>query len=108
MNVLAYRSDDDSVLARLFAETVRTINSADYSPEQVETWLGVSGPIFNDGRAFSNRLVFVLKMQLKSWALPCLIQTDTLSTCMCIIFIRDTELPLHYCDKSRRRQLHVA
>jgi putative acetyltransferase len=59
MNVRTYRPEDNSVLARLFAETVRTINSADYAPEQVDTWVGVSGPIFNDGRAFSNRLVFV-------------------------------------------------
>lgn len=42
MNVRLYQPEDNSALAQLFAETVRTINSADYSPEQVEAWVGVT------------------------------------------------------------------
>jgi putative acetyltransferase len=38
VNVRLYRPGDNPVLARLFSETVRAINSADYSPEQIEVW----------------------------------------------------------------------
>jgi putative acetyltransferase len=38
VKVRLYQSQDNSVLARLCTETVRAINSADYSPEQVEAW----------------------------------------------------------------------
>ena len=35
-----YEVADNSVLARLFSETVRAVNAADYSAEQVEVWAG--------------------------------------------------------------------
>ncbi|HLZ11174.1 MAG TPA: GNAT family N-acetyltransferase [Candidatus Acidoferrum sp.] len=38
MNLRLFQSDDNSVLAGLFSETVRAINCAEYSPEQVEVW----------------------------------------------------------------------
>jgi putative acetyltransferase len=40
MNVRLYQAGDNSVLARLFTETVHAVNAADYSPEQVEVWAG--------------------------------------------------------------------
>ena len=40
MNVRLYQPRDNAVLARLFTETVRAINAADYSPEEVEVWSG--------------------------------------------------------------------
>ncbi len=36
----AYAPGDCPVLAALFAETVRTVNAADYTPEQIEAWVG--------------------------------------------------------------------
>ena len=36
----AYASGDCPALTALFAETVRTVNAADYTPEQIEAWVG--------------------------------------------------------------------
>lgn len=38
MKVRLYRPTDTSALARLFTDTVRAINSADYLPEQIAAW----------------------------------------------------------------------
>jgi putative acetyltransferase len=38
MNVRIYKPEDNPVLACLVSETIQAINSADYSPEQVEVW----------------------------------------------------------------------
>ncbi len=40
-----YRGEDAPEIARLFYETVRSVNRADYSEEQVEAWApGVPDP----------------------------------------------------------------
>jgi putative acetyltransferase len=38
MNVRPYRPEDNAALVLLFTETVRAINAADYSSEQLEIW----------------------------------------------------------------------
>jgi putative acetyltransferase len=38
LTVRRHQREDDAVLARLFSETVRAINSSDYTPQQVEAW----------------------------------------------------------------------
>lgn len=40
MNVRHYEPRDNDILAQLFSETVRAVNSADYSAQQVEAWAG--------------------------------------------------------------------
>jgi hypothetical protein len=38
VRIRAYEADDACPIARLFYETVRCVNQADYSEEQVEAW----------------------------------------------------------------------
>jgi putative acetyltransferase len=38
VRIRAYEADDACAIARLFYETVRCVNQADYSEEQVEAW----------------------------------------------------------------------
>ena len=38
MEIRAYRPDDCAALAKLFYETVHSVNAADYSPEQLDAW----------------------------------------------------------------------
>ena len=38
VRIRAYEADDASAIARLFYGTVRSVNQADYSEEQVEAW----------------------------------------------------------------------
>lgn len=47
------------MLARLFAETVRAINAADYSPQQVEAWAGDPPDMERWRGRLSGRIVFV-------------------------------------------------
>lgn len=39
MIIREYRPEDCQELIKLFCETVRTVNSRDYSPEQINAWL---------------------------------------------------------------------
>lgn len=59
VNVRAYQPRDNPVLARLFADTVRAINSSDYSLEQVEVWASNPPDIENWRSELSGRIVFV-------------------------------------------------
>ena len=59
MNVRLYQAADSTVLARLFTETVQTINAADYSPQQVETWAGRPLELERWCRLLPGRVVFV-------------------------------------------------
>ena len=38
MTILTYRSEDCTVMARLFYDTVHTVNAADYTSEQLNAW----------------------------------------------------------------------
>ena len=38
MTIRPYHSEDCGELARLFYETVHTVNAADYTPEQLDAW----------------------------------------------------------------------
>ncbi len=38
MTIRPYQSEDCGELARLFYETVHTVNAADYTPEQLDAW----------------------------------------------------------------------
>lgn len=38
MKLRLYRSEDCSALARLFYDTVHTVNTRDYTPEQLDAW----------------------------------------------------------------------
>lgn len=40
MRIREYRSDDCAAMERLFGDTVRTVNAADYRAEQLEAWAG--------------------------------------------------------------------
>lgn len=59
MNVRLYQAGDNSVLARLFAETVRTINAPDYSAGQVEAWAGNPPDVERWRGQLAGRVVFV-------------------------------------------------
>jgi putative acetyltransferase len=50
--IRAYEADDASAIARLFYETVRCVNQADYSEEQVEAW----APAVPDQQAWHARM----------------------------------------------------
>jgi len=59
VKVRLYRPTDTSALARLFTDTVRAINSLDYSPEQITAW-APDPPDLNHWRdRLSHRMVFV-------------------------------------------------
>ena len=59
MNVRLYQAGDSAVLALLFTETVRAINAADYSFEQVEAWAGNPPDVERWRGRLSGRIVFV-------------------------------------------------
>ena len=59
VNVRAYQPTDNPVLARLFADTVRAINSPDYSLEQLEVWASDPPDIESWRSELSGRIVFV-------------------------------------------------
>ena len=40
MELRRYTPDDCPAMAALFQETVRTVNAADYAPEQLTAWAG--------------------------------------------------------------------
>lgn len=42
MNIRLYQPLDNTVVARLFADTLRAVNSAHYSPEQIELWVATT------------------------------------------------------------------
>ena len=50
--IRAYEADDASAIARLFYETVRSVNQADFSEEQVEAW----APAVPDQQAWHARM----------------------------------------------------
>jgi putative acetyltransferase len=59
MNVRLFHPVDNGVLARLFTETVRAINAADYSFEQVKVWSGDPLDVESWLGRLSGRIVFV-------------------------------------------------
>lgn len=59
MNVRLFEIADNAVLARLFTETIRTIDATDYSPEQVEVWAGVPPDLKSWRDRVHGRMVFV-------------------------------------------------
>src|SRR5215472_17450633 len=59
MNVRIYRPGDNPVLAQLFAETVRAIDSSDYSPQQLNAWADCPVDIERWCLALDGRVVFV-------------------------------------------------
>lgn len=50
MTLRAYRPEDCAALAKLFYETVHSVNAADYSPEQLDAWAtgSVDEPKWNE------------------------------------------------------------
>ncbi len=59
MNVRLYKPKDTAVLARLFTETVHSVNAADYSPEQLAAWAPDPPDLEHWRRRLSERIVFV-------------------------------------------------
>ena len=47
-----YRPEDCGALARLFYETVHTVNAADYTPEQLDAWATGKKPLDTWDRSF--------------------------------------------------------
>jgi GNAT superfamily N-acetyltransferase len=59
VNVRPYEPRDIAVIARLFTETVRSIDTGDYSPEQLAVWAPDPPDIEHWRRWLSERIVFV-------------------------------------------------
>lgn len=59
MEVRLYRPTDTSALACLFTDTVRTINSTDYSSEQIAVWAPEPPDVSHWRDRLSRRAVFV-------------------------------------------------
>ena len=59
MNVRLYRPAETASLARLFTDTVRTVNSADYSPEQIAAWAPEPPDLAHWRQRLSSQTVFV-------------------------------------------------
>jgi len=59
VNVRLYESRNIATIVRLFTETVRSINTADYSPEQIEAWAPDPPDMEHWRRRLSERIVFV-------------------------------------------------
>ena len=54
-----YRQEDSFILARLFYETVHTVNQRDYSPKQLAAWAGTVPDPEKWHRSFEGRLALV-------------------------------------------------
>ena len=52
MTIRPYHSEDCGELARLFYETVHTVNAADYTPEQLDAWATGKKPLDTWDRSF--------------------------------------------------------
>ena len=52
MTIRPYQSEDCGELARLFYETVHTVNAADYTPEQLDAWATGKKPLDTWDRSF--------------------------------------------------------
>ena len=59
MNVRPYKPEDTAALARLFTETVHSVNAADYSHEQLAAWAPDPPDMEHWHRRLSERIVFV-------------------------------------------------
>ena len=59
MNVRPYKPEDTATLARLFTETVQSVNAADYSPEQRAAWAPDPPDMEHWRRRLSERIAFV-------------------------------------------------
>ena len=59
MNVRPYKPEDTVALARLFTETVHSINAADYSREQLAAWAPDPPDMEHWRRRLSERIAFV-------------------------------------------------
>lgn len=58
-----YRREDSPVLAKLFFETVHTVNQKDYTPQQLWAWAGEIPPWEEWDRSFAGRLALVAVRQ---------------------------------------------
>ena len=54
-----FRERDSAKLLALFRETVRQVNSADYSPEQIRAWASEEIVLSDWARRFEGRLAYV-------------------------------------------------
>ena len=45
VNIRPYSPEDCEAMARLFYETVHTVNAADYTPEQLDAWATGKKPL---------------------------------------------------------------
>jgi putative acetyltransferase len=59
MNVRPYKPEDTAALARLFTETVHSVNAADYSHEQLAAWAPDPPDVEHWHRRLSERIAFV-------------------------------------------------
>jgi putative acetyltransferase len=59
MDVRSYKPEDTAALARLFTETVHSVNAADYSQEQLAAWAPDPPDVEHWHRRLSERIVFV-------------------------------------------------
>src|SRR6267378_2564060 len=59
VNVRPYKPEDTATLARLFTETVHSVNAADYSRAQLAAWAPDPPDMEHWRRRFSERIAFV-------------------------------------------------
>ena len=59
VNVRPYKPEDTATLARLFTETVHSVNAADYLPEQLAAWAPDPPDMEHWRRCLSERIGFV-------------------------------------------------
>jgi len=62
MNVRPYKPEDTVALARLFTETVHSVNAADYAPEQLSAWAPDPPDMEHWRRRLSERIAFVAEL----------------------------------------------
>ena len=62
MNVRPYEPRDIPTIARLFTETVRSINAADYSPDQLAAWAPDPPDMKDWRRRLREHMVFVAEL----------------------------------------------
>ena len=63
MKLRLYRSEDCSALARLFYDTVHTVNTRDYTPEQLDAWADGQVDLANDSYLLVGTLESYRKVQ---------------------------------------------
>ncbi|GAB4147582.1 MAG: GNAT family N-acetyltransferase [Cyanobacteria bacterium J069] len=66
MIIRPYTPEDAAALRELFRDTIRHVNSRDYTPEQIEAWVAGAADLEAWTRRFEQRFVYVAERDLPS------------------------------------------